>query len=172
MVILEGERELNVVPALHLELDREHRRVGHEQRHPEHGAALDNYGVARPREGLVEVELHKLLGGAVLVILGVGHAGASQLACCDTWRAPAKKNLIVHHNLSLKSLCGGGVPSSHPALAVPVFFLSVRASPGPVLCEKDFLFHLFGHELCENRASRAVQQARIQAVHLVGTELK
>ena len=26
--------------------------------------------------------------------------------------------------LSLKSLCGGGVPSSHPSLGVPVFFLS------------------------------------------------
>jgi len=28
--------------------------------------------------------------------------------------------------LSLKSLCGGGVPSSHPSLGLSVFFLSLR----------------------------------------------
>ena len=36
--------------------------------------------------------------------------------------------------LSLKSLCGGGVPSSHPSLGLSVFFLSAREKGGDCHC--------------------------------------
>ena len=39
-------------------------------------------------------------------------------------RTPKGGRRLAHHTPLLKSLCGGGVPSSHPSLGLSVFFLS------------------------------------------------
>ena len=63
-------------------------------------------------------------------ILSTGHAGCSenrrQAAKRDRKRQTPKggRRLAPHSPLLKKSLCGGGVPSSHPSLGLSVFFLS------------------------------------------------
>ena len=42
--------------------------------------------------------------------------------CVSSWFRIKNTHSLTH--LSLKSLCGGGVPSSHPSLGLSVFFLS------------------------------------------------
>jgi len=44
--------------------------------------------------------------------------------CVSSWFRIKNTHSLTH--LSLKSLCGGGVPSSHPSLGLSVFFLSFR----------------------------------------------
>lgn len=61
MVVLECERELNVVTTLHLELDGEDAGVWHNEWQAELATGLDGDGVSSPGERLLQVELHKFL---------------------------------------------------------------------------------------------------------------
>ena len=65
--------------------------------------------------------------------------------CSENRRGTAKRDRkrqtpkggrrLAPHSPLLKSLCGGGVPSSHPSLGLSVFFLSFRtAAPREIPC--------------------------------------
>ena len=45
-------------------------------------------------------------------------------------RTPKGGRRLAHHTPLLKSLCGGGVPFSHPSLGLSVFFLSFLGEEG------------------------------------------
>ena len=68
VIVLERERELDVVAALHLELDCEDARMRHDERQPKLAARLDGDGIAGPRQRLLEVKLDKFF-----VVLLVSH---------------------------------------------------------------------------------------------------